>query len=688
MTFDRRKPTLARAPALALCLAVAALPAAAQDAAQDTAQDTGQDMAPGGGLHLGRILVGTTGDGTPVHAGENTTVIEGDSVTLQGGTARIDDVLRQTPGVSSRIDPGNPGVAVAIRGFQGQGRVAMRLDGVPQTFRFLGHTSEGYAYVPQGLLAGIDVTRGAVVTAGGGGLAGAVDFRLLRPGDVVAGEGFGGLARLSFGSNGKDFTRTLAAGHVGRDLSLLVALTANGSDPFEDGSGAIIANSQRDSAAAMVRGEWRIDDRQAVEILGTRQRYDFAANSYDQELTGDLLKLGYRLDLGGPADLRVNLYRARTETEYLDTIATGAPGASTGRVMETTTTGIDLTHVGRATLGGWDLTSSNGFEIIRDRLDGTNTGVNPSVGSARQVALFSENLFSRGRWEFAAAARVTDYRLSGDYDGSGTGAFPAGRADIDTTAVDPKLTLAYRATDGLQPYASVFRTTRMPSLQETLQDSYHPIGPAFAFYLGPNPGLGPEQATGAEIGANLDRGDVLAAGDRLTARLAVFRMNVKDYVAQVDNGPQPPFFMPSLYWYDNIPGTTVSQGLELEASYESDRLSAALSYTNARSTPSAGSEGFSLQPERTVSATLARHFRDGVLTVGATYSHTSGGRSLDSGQDSGGYGLWDVFARYDVTDSFRVTAKIANLGNVDYAPWGATGKGPGRSAYLGADIRF
>lgn len=658
--------TRAASTAMALCLAALGQTAAAQDT-----------------LYLGRIVIGTTEDGTPIYAGENTSSVEGNSVTAQGGTARIDDVLRQMPGISTRIDPGNPGVAVAIRGLQGQGRVAMQVEGVPQTFRFLGHTSEGYAYVEPSFLTGIDVTRGAVVTAGGSGIAGGVNFRLLRPQDVVPGEGWGSLVRLSYGSNGHDLTRMAATGHVGQDLSVMAALSATDSDPFTDGAGSLIANSRRDTSALMFRAEYRIDDSQSFEFLATRNSFDFAANSYNQDLTSDMLRIGYSLSTGDLVNLNAKVYRASTRTEYLTLISSGLAGASTGRIMETTTTGFDLTNTSTLSLGGWDLTSSNGFEYTADSVGGTNTGVNPSVGDSRLSAVFTENVFSNGPWEITAALRATDYRLSGAYDGSGTAAFPAGTASIDETSVDPKLTLAYQATDWLQPYVSVFRTTRMPSLQEMLQDSYHPFT-GFTMYLGPNPTLTTETARGGEIGFNLARDGVFRSGDALTARVAYFKMDVDDYIAQVSAMSGGTL----LYYYDNIPGTTVSKGLEIEASYESDRLSAALSYTNARSTPPSTDAGYYLQPEETLSATVAGHWMGGALTVGTTYSHTAGGVSLDSGAAIGSYGLWDVFARYDVTETFQITAKVSNVTDQAYRPWGGTGNGTGRSAFIGAEIRF
>lgn len=666
---------IASTTAMALCLAALALPAAAQDAA------AGADA-----LYLGRIIIGYTADGTPVYAGDNTSVIEGDSVTAQGGTARIDDVLRQTPGVSSRIDPGNPGVAIAMRGFQGQGRVAASIEGVPQNFRFLGHVAEGYAYVEPMFLKGIDITRGAVVTAGGSGLVGSVNFRMIDADDLVDGSGWGSMVRLSYGSNGDDFSRMVATGYVGESFSMMASIAGNDSNLFEDGAGNRIANSEEDSDSYMIRGEYRIDETQSVDFLALRTGYTFAANSYNQELTSDTFKLGYSLNTGDLINLRVNVFRAGTTNTYFESISTGAAGASTGRVMETITTGIDVTNVNSFSLGSWDVTSTNGFEYSRDKLDGTNTGVNPSDGSSKRLSLFTENVFTNGPWEFTAGLRYNDYRLTGSYDGHS--GYPAGVADIDKEAVDPKLTLAYRVNDWLQPYVSIYKTTRMPSLQETLQDSYHPIMPGVAFYLGPNPNLVPEESRGGEIGFNIDRSGLFNPNDRLTARIAYFKLDVDNYIAYVNSGEVPPFYIADLYWYDNIPGTTVSKGLELEASYEAEKVSVAMSYTNSKSTPPAGSEGFILQPRETFSTTVAGHFLSGAMTLGTTYSYTSGGDSLDSGTTIDSYGLWDVFAAYEVSESFRVTAKVSNVSDKDYRPWGSTGKGPGRSLYIGGEIRF
>ena len=125
------------------------------------------------------------------------------------GQTDLDEVLRTIPGTFTRENPNNPGVAVNIRGFEGSGRVNMMIDGVRQNFRFTGHDAQGFTYVDPLLVAGIDVQRGAVSTAGGAGaLAGTANFRTLDVSDIVKdGQGVGGVSVLSWAATASAFRR-------------------------------------------------------------------------------------------------------------------------------------------------------------------------------------------------------------------------------------------------------------------------------------------------------------------------------------------------------------------------------------------------------------------------------------------------------------------------------------------------
>jgi hemoglobin/transferrin/lactoferrin receptor protein len=122
------------------------------------------------------------------------------------------DVLRAMPGVSTRESPQNAGLAINIRGFEGLGRVNMMIDGVRQNFKFTGHEAQGFVYVDPALLAGIDVARGAVSTAGGAGaLAGAANMRTLDVEDILKpGKSTGTLSTVTYGTNGVGWQEMLA----------------------------------------------------------------------------------------------------------------------------------------------------------------------------------------------------------------------------------------------------------------------------------------------------------------------------------------------------------------------------------------------------------------------------------------------------------------------------------------------
>lgn len=135
----------------------------------------------------------------------------------------VQSALGSIPNVLTRQSPNQPGIEVNIRGMSGYGRVNSMIDGVPQNFRNIaGHEASGgnMLYVHPELLAGVDVTRGAVSGAKGSGtLTGAVDFRTLSIDDVLRdGARRGAWTRLKTGTNGHNLSGMLALGHRFDDL--------------------------------------------------------------------------------------------------------------------------------------------------------------------------------------------------------------------------------------------------------------------------------------------------------------------------------------------------------------------------------------------------------------------------------------------------------------------------------------
>jgi len=92
--------------------------------------------------------------------------LDADHIDLMGGQ-NLDDALRTLPGVFTRDNVQNPGIAVNIRNLEGSNRVNMSLDGIRQNFRFTGHEAQGLVYVDTALLAAVEIDRGVVSGAGG-----------------------------------------------------------------------------------------------------------------------------------------------------------------------------------------------------------------------------------------------------------------------------------------------------------------------------------------------------------------------------------------------------------------------------------------------------------------------------------------------------------------------------------------
>ncbi len=657
---------------MALCLAVLSMPAIAQDAA--TAGDS---------LYLGKIIIGYTADGTPIYAGENTTAVDGEDLDQAGGVGGLNNVLRSQTSVFTQMDIGDPGVAVNIRGFEGSGRVAMMVDGVPQTYRLTGHTSQGSTYVDPLLLSGIDITRGAVITAGGSGIAGAVNFRTISADEIVRdGKTWGSIVRLSYGNNGSKNSGMVGTAYQDDRFSALFALTRNTGDDYEDGNGAIVRNSWEDSGSGLLKLGYNIDDRQSITFSAMRYNTDFFATSYVQDLSNTTYTLGYKLDAGdGMIDLDVNLYSAKNEVLWV------AGGASVGRMMSTTTTGFNATNISELTLGGWDLVSVNGIDYSRDKLGGRNGGVNPTTGDSSRLAVFSENIFSYGNWEITAGLRANKYKLDGTTS--------QGALDKDFDSIDPKLTVAYRVADWLQPYVTVSKTTRVPTLQETMLGGTHPGG-GVAGMVG-NPNLDPEESKGYEIGLNLSREGLFTATDRLSGRVNYYHMDVDNYITASYPNTITNAWGRTGIAFVNQPGTAQTSGLEVELAYTNNNFDFGVAYTKNDSkmpgqTPGLGAGQY--LPDSTVSLTAAGRFLGDKLTVGGQYNYVSGGlyNSLynpTAVQRDKSYETVDLYAVYDVNENFQINARIDNVFNKTYVPWLSLDEnGPGRSAYLGAELRF
>jgi hemoglobin/transferrin/lactoferrin receptor protein len=686
-----------------------------------TAQTTAppaEDIAPsegGGQISANADAPYSTPAGVSVVTGEELSTFGGDS---------LDEALRSQPGTFTRISPQNAGLAVNIRGFEGSGRVNMSIDGVRQNFRFTGHEASGFTYVDPSLVAGVDVERGAVSTAGGAGaLAGAVNLRTLDVEDILRpGQNFGGLTKLEWGSNNAGFSEMAAAAARSGGIGIAGAVSHREPDNYENGSGVEIPHTFQNLTSGLFKVNLGIDAEQSLRFGGVFYDNDFFANSYFQNLKTQTYTVKYAYNPIGNdlVDLRVNGYYNRVKMRYGtdSTPTTGMPpqGSSWGRVIDDTGLGADISNISRFNIGGIRVKSEYGYEFFGDDVDAYNRfqpaaggGVNPS-GWASTSAFFSETTFSKGIFDLIVGLKYDMYGINGSVNINPAAGlpFPPGlvKLDKDGGAFDPKITLAARMTDWLQPYITYSESMRAPTVSELFAGGNHPGAAGVGF--APNPFLNPESQKGIEVGANIKRDRLFTPDDSFRLKFDYYHMDVDNYIAACST----PAFS---FYFCNTPGNSTVQGVELQGMYDTGYVFAGLSYTFTHTDLPAQTDGFgahSYLPEHTLVTSAGVRLFDRRVTLGGRVSHFSksdvgainvGG--FYAGRYMPGYTLVDFFSTYKVTDNLELGFNINNLFDKNYTEAlttaffegpncygsnlpGCNDTGMGRTFYLTAKARF
>lgn len=664
----------------------------AQDAQSNQAEKTDRVIA------LKRIVVATGNDATPSPVDVPASVSVVNEATIQTfGQEKLDDVLRSVPGTFTRENPQQPGVAVNIRGFEGSGRVNSMIDGVRQSFRFTSHEAGGFTYVDPNLLNQIDVDRGAVSTAGGGALAGSVNFRTIGVDDIVRdGQEVGVLGRAQWGSNGVGFSEMIAGGVKNGSTGLAAAVSKRNSKDFKNGDGVLVPNTGQDLASGLLKAEFGFGEDHHLALGGIFYQNDFAANSYVQQITNRTATANYRYTPTGSdlVDLKVNGYYNEIDMEYIRAIVPSPFATSAGRKINDRGAGFDVSNTSSFLLGEVEVTSENGVEYFTDTITTIKGGVNPANGRSNNGGVFTENTFNYGMFEVVGALRYDFYGLNGRAN-AGPNSGGAYVVDQSKGSLNPRITLAVNPLEWLQPYVTYSHSTRAPTVQETMLGGDHPGGTSASFL--PNPFLVPESQRGWEVGVNVKRDGVLAADDSLRAKISYYNMTVEDFIAARAN----PAFA-NRNQYINIPGNSRQSGVEIGTDYDMGVAFGGIAYTHTDTTlpsPVAGLGALSYLPDDIFTLTAGARFLDQRLEVGGRVNYVSNGITQVSMafDPSGnpinvrtpGYTLVDLFANYKVNENVDVAFKVTNLFDKTYTPALSTiGTGQGRTFYLSTQFQF
>jgi hemoglobin/transferrin/lactoferrin receptor protein len=625
------------------------------------------------------------------------------------GQARVDNVLRTTPGTFTRESSSNPGIAVNIRGFEGQGRVGMSIDGVRQNFRFTGHEASGFAYVDPLLLAGIDIQRGAVSTAGGAGaLAGTANFRTIDVEDVLKpGANQGALTGLTWGSNGLGWAEMGAAAMRSGGVSVMGAISHHDESNYKNGNGQTVPNTGEDLWSGIAKVHLNIASDERLSFQAMRYNNEFVANSYDQTLISDIYKVGYILSpTDNPLiDLRANAAISNVEIEY-GSYFTGTPPSienGEGRVIEDRGLTLDLSNTSRFMLGGIGVKSNYGVEYYYDDITASNGGVNPN-GTSDLGSGFTQTTFSYGMWDLIAGLRYQRFNLEGTTTLSASNPFglPAGQYDIDSSesSWDPKVTLAAQVTPWLQPYVTYSQSMRAPTVNETLMTATHPyFPPYYVLEFVPNPFLVPEKQKGWEFGFNVLKDNVFASRDKLRIKADYYTQDVENYISScIVSTFTPPFSQRDYAYFCNNFGTTDLQGVEIEADYDTGHAFTHVAYTYTHTEIPQQQNGLgaeSYMPDHVFSMTGGLRFLNEKLVVGARGTYVSQ-TDLGSGNIQESYTIADVFTTYEAHQGLSLGLTVENVFDKSYTPalstvpTGNTGvdTGRGRTFILSTRAQF
>lgn len=716
-------------PALLLttaAIALAAAPALAQSSTESTY------LSP---LVVSGAAFAGGGIGDPYSTPKGVNTVSSDEIGQFGGQ-NLDNALRAQAGVFTHDNPQNPGIGVNIRGLDSYGRVTMEIDGVRQNFRFTGHDTAGMTFVDPAMLTGIDVTRGGSNDIGGAGaLAGVANFRTLGVDDLIVGDkNWGGMTAVTLGTNGSGASEMGAAAfRVNDTFAILGAVSKRNSFDYSNGQGVVVQNTGQDIISGLLKAEITPDAETSLTLSGLVYGDEFAANGYQQNVGNQTYsaKLDYAPADNDLVDFHAGLSFNDTRMEYTG-LEPNNPNAGVisfpppplgpgpvnflpevGRVIDDASFGLTAVNTSRGTLGDFAITSTYGLEYNHDHADVTNAtvapGVNPS-GTADLASIFASTTVSRSIVDVTGGLRADYYAANGVVPASAANADPtfSGASSLSVASLDPSLTVALNPADWLQPYASYSHTFRPPTVSELYAGGEHPGG--FVLF-GANPNLQPETADNFEIGANLRFDDLFTNGDSLRVKADYFYGAIDNYITGNyfnTTVPLPIIFgggpTPGSYFVNN-PGTSVLQGIELQAAYDAGAYFGGLAYTHTQSdlTPTLALGTVSYTPADILTATLGvRLLDDHSLTLGGrlhAVSETRLGVDTESGATLDplpGYQLVDLFANYKLENGIELGAGVSNVFNVAYTPSLSTtpdldpvgGTGRGRTFELTAKARF
>lgn len=629
---------------------------------------------------------------------ESVSVVDTEQIRTRQA-ANIGDVLRYLPNVELGGGPRNLGMNPVIRGM-GEDRILFLLDGARQDYN-RGHDAR--IFTDPSLLKRVDVMRGPASTVwGSGALGGVISLTTLDATDLLRpGEHAGIRIRGGFQSMNEQYIPgTSVYGLIGEQLDYLLDFSyRNAADNIRHGDGSRLQHSRFESYAGLAKFNWTPGNHrftfstqtfdQAGEVPSNPQAASTADTLVDRDTRQRNYTLRYRYDNSDNTWLKPEVLIYHNTTDSVEKRLFDQRHDETGFA----TTGINARNSSQLDLGSFATQLlTYGIDYYHNDARGKRNGASrPEFprGSADVLGIFLQDeirlwerlsLIPGIRWDYFRS-QADSLTVSGN----------------ENDRINFKMGGLLKITEWLSLTGNYGEAFRAPTLGELFTTGTHfTCGRGCANLFIPNPGLKPETAFNKEIGARIQKSDLLFENDQLTMRGAYFHNKVRDFVDLMVNFS--PFPVPG---NPGRGGVTSSgnvrdarlEGFEMEANYAMKYGYAGFSYAQTRGRNlTTGGPLSNIQPDKWI-VLAGLNWPGRNLSLGWRSSIVAAQNRIPAGGTSApGYTLHDLtltwLPQQGSLKGLRLDFGIDNLTDRDYRRYLNVLKDPGRNYKLAVSYQF
>lgn len=585
---------------------------------------------------LGEITVSGSLVPTPqARSGASVEILEGH--TLEKGDASLASVLNRVPGVSVSSNGGlGTNTNLRIRGLDNS-YVGVRVDGIDVTDPSSTQTSFNFGGLTSAGIGRIEVLKGTQSALyGSEAIGGVVDITSYRPTEL----GFSGKATLEAGSF-QTYSGTLSLGQKSERGEVALTFSKLQSEGISSRAG----EPENDGfEQKMLTFSARYELTGSFTIGGSAMWRDAEAE-FDRSAT-DGSGVNYTTQRGGRIFAELTTGPVRHNLSYsVFTSERRDPGGYTSF--------FDGERRQLSYLASADLNAMAKLNFGIDKTDESFVTSSASGAYDTTSAMAELQLKATPDFDLSITARYDDHSVfGGNWSGRIAGAWQIS----SQTTLRAVLGTGFRA----------------PSLYEL----YGGYG---------DPTLSPESSRSAELGV-----EHRFAGADGMIKATLFYTEIDDLI-EFDGSSMTCANAIASGWagcYNQVPGTTHSQGIELSSSFAlNDRTSlyGNYTYTNARNKGVRVTRVPMHDLVLGVDTRLSNRF-----AANLEMQHVAGMKAsafAPAGHKVGDYSLVNLGVRYDITDTAQAYLRVENLLDEDYETAGGYNQ-PGRAVYFGLRANF